>query len=541
MAVYRVQGPDGKIHRFEGPDGAAPAEIEAAAAQQFGAKPAGKTWDEKVQFERGKLQEDLLKEMPWYEKARAGFGKAFTDSAQGISQFLGRTPTSEVDEERKLSSALMDDPAAIGGNLAGNVAKSVAIPGGSTLKGAALVNALLAGAEPVASGESRAFNTGLGGVLGAGGQGGARVLGKVISGPKNVLNEAERELATKAEAMGIPLSAGDKTGNRFLQVIESQMEKMPATSAAATEQRLAKGKAFTRVVTNQFGANADNVGEEVMSASKQRLGEVYDKIFSKTSVDLSPDVALPRLSQIVDDAITALPKEKSGVISRQIDAILGKVDEAGAIPGKAYQKWRSGVTSKDGDINHYLKQVKQVVDEAAQASLGQDSMAALKLANTQYKNLKTVQPLAAGSANGQVPAGQLLPKVRQANPNMAFDGGGEMGQVAKIGARFVKDQVPDSGTAQRAMAQMLLSGGMGAGAYGATGDAETALKAGVGSLAATTIAPKMVQALMGRPGVQQYLTQGGLLQGAKVDPRLIELLLKGSAGAPVGGWAALSQ
>lgn len=39
MARYRVQGPDGKIHVFDGPDGASPADVEAFAAQTFGGKP----------------------------------------------------------------------------------------------------------------------------------------------------------------------------------------------------------------------------------------------------------------------------------------------------------------------------------------------------------------------------------------------------------------------------------------------------------------------------------------------------------------------
>jgi hypothetical protein len=39
MAKYRVQGPDGAVHVFEGPDGATPAQVEAFAAQTFAPTP----------------------------------------------------------------------------------------------------------------------------------------------------------------------------------------------------------------------------------------------------------------------------------------------------------------------------------------------------------------------------------------------------------------------------------------------------------------------------------------------------------------------
>lgn len=45
MAIFRVQGPDGSVYRFEGPDDATPAEVEAAAADHFGAEPGAKTED----------------------------------------------------------------------------------------------------------------------------------------------------------------------------------------------------------------------------------------------------------------------------------------------------------------------------------------------------------------------------------------------------------------------------------------------------------------------------------------------------------------
>ena len=41
MPIYRVEGPDGRIHRFEGPPNATPEEVEAFAQQQFGQPKRG--------------------------------------------------------------------------------------------------------------------------------------------------------------------------------------------------------------------------------------------------------------------------------------------------------------------------------------------------------------------------------------------------------------------------------------------------------------------------------------------------------------------
>lgn len=124
-------------------------------------------------------------------RALAGAGKAFADTGRGIKQLatLGGNQQ-EIDNAKQLDAPLMNTGAGLGGNIAGNVALALgpgaAVKGlGMAAKAPALASAgsammlpktvLGAGAlgaaqgfmQPVASDESRMFNTGLGAAGGA--------------------------------------------------------------------------------------------------------------------------------------------------------------------------------------------------------------------------------------------------------------------------------------------------------------------------------------------------------------------------------------
>lgn len=162
MTIYRVQGPDGKVHRFEGPEGVPPEQVEAFAAQMFKKAP---TWEEKVAAERGKM--DSTEGMSLLEKLLAGAGKSFTDIGRGVGQIAGQTSQAEIDQAKASDKDLMATGGGLAGNILGNVAMlapTAMIPGANAVTGAGTIGAISGAIQPVASDESRLRNT----LLGAG-------------------------------------------------------------------------------------------------------------------------------------------------------------------------------------------------------------------------------------------------------------------------------------------------------------------------------------------------------------------------------------
>jgi hypothetical protein len=170
---------------------------------------------------------------------------------------------------------------------------------------------------------------------------------------------------------------------------------------------------------------------------------------------------LGKLSTVIDESNRYSTPDVARVVSNFADDILSRVDANGQLPGKAYRALDSQMgkamrSSSNGDIRNAVGQLRDVMREAMDSSISGADKAAWQEARKQYANLMTVAPLAARSETGDVSGRTLLAAALRGGPSKAFSGGGELGELGRIGKAFVAEQTPNSGTAQRMFMQRFL-------------------------------------------------------------------------------------
>ena len=474
------------------------------------------------------------------EKFAAGAGKAVTDVGRGVRQLSSETAAEhpyavpeimrlldrlapfskkEVAESRKLDAPLMKTGGGMAGNVAGNIATvlpTMFVPGANTYTGAATIGGLLGATQPVAEGESRALNTAAGAGAGVVGQGVGNAIGRVLKPVQSALPAQEARLAAEAARRNIPLTAGQATGSRPLQVAESVMENLPFTAGPQLAQKQAQKSAFNRAVGSTFGSAEDALTPQVLGDARSRIGQQFTELAGRNTLK-ADDALMNSLSQIDDEARKYLTPDVGKVVLNRIDDVMARI-ENGSMSGTAYRNLDSELgkasrSASSGDLRHALGQLRSALREAMDGSISPADKTAWQQARRQYANLMTVAPIAAKDELGNVSGRTLLNAANTSNKNAKFGGTSELAELGRVGRAFVADNVPNSGTAQRQFMQSLMTGGGGAG-IGAVGAAATGndpvqgALIGGGVTAGGLLAPRAFQALMNSPAGQAYLKQG---------------------------------
>ena len=356
----------------------------------------------------------------------------------------------------------------------------------------------------------------------------------------NVTPEA-LALAAKAEQMGIKVNAAQLGDSKFLKTLSSSLEQMPFTGAAQVSSKQ-RGD-YTRAVSRTFGENTDKVTPAVYGAARTRLGQQFDDLSMRNTLNVDSklmddlDGILSSATQFGDDStIKAVNSAYDRLIKQSNAAADMTGGKAGAktvmeMPGAAYSsldKQLGNIIKGGGEKGTYIKEMQNVIRDAMDRSISPADQAAWTQARTQYKNLKAVRDIVARDAgDGNIPPAQLLNALNNTEAGkeaMAMGNRGTLGELGRIGKQFVKDSVPNSGTAQRAIAMGLIGGG--GFAFGAS-PAEVA-----GMLAGGATAGRLVNKILMSPKVIESLSKQGMTVKdlMKLPPETITQIIGGMSG-----------
>jgi hypothetical protein len=466
---------------------------------------------------------DPTQGMSGLDKFLAGTGKGMSDIAVGVGQRLGLVDQESVDERAKRDAPLMDTGAGATGNVVGKVATALPtmfIPGANTVAGAAVVGAGLGAAEPTKTGESVGQNMVMGAAGGAGGQAAGNLLARALRPVQSSLDPATDALAQAAKRRGIPLDAADLTGSRPLTTIRDVMAQMPLTADRQAAIQGAKQGAYNRAVSQTFGENADQISPHVLTSARNRIGQQFTDLSSRNSLPVD-NALLGKISDIVDEAKRFGSADVEKAVSNFADDLLNRVDQNGRLSGEAYRRMDSAMgrimrSTSNGDIRHNLGQLRGVVRDAMDNAISPADQAAWKEARKQYANLMTVAPLAARDEIGDVSGKSLLAAALRGNKSAAFTGGGDLGELGRIGRAFIAEQTPNSGTAQRLFFQRFL---------------ENPLAASYGQAVGGISLP--VQKLMNSRAGQKYLSEGLVSMSPRQKAALTAALRSAGTALPL--------
>lgn len=345
----------------------------------------------------------------------------------------------------------------------------------------------------------------VGGAVGAG-------INRLLSGTSQNVAELAR-LAT--DRYGIPVGPGQISENPMIRYADSAVNKLPFSGGTVSNAQ--QQTAFNRAVANTFGENADTITPDVMTAARNRIGSEFDRVAQATTTRADPTFDNEMLT-IIGNAQQALTEQQVGPLMRQFDAIVGKFQQGGgAIDGQVYQELTKrgapldvAMQSADPGIRQFARQMRGALDGALERSAIPADVDALRQARQQWWALKTIEDLAEKAPAGDISPALLMGAVRGNLDTMAYGGGGDLANLARIGQQFLK-QPPSSGTAERlAIGNLLTKAAAPAGILG------LALNPGAIPMAATTAAF----------GVPAYLTAargaGSLLRSPGLANRLID-------------------
>lgn len=501
MPIAKVQLPDGKIARFEVPEGTTQEQVITYAKefkpqeqQEYNtAATGGRKFLQGATFGLGdEIQAAIAAPIA---KAFGGGSAINLDELERRGYPVSRPPSmGELyqegrDELRAEDKAFTrDNPKSAlaleiaGGLSTGGTGAAKLAP---MLKNANLLNkAKILSATGAASGGLGGYGhseeEGLPGQLKdtAFGAAAGAVLNPVIAGGGNLALKPLRKAAEKVKPLslyeksvkrledaGVKLTTGQKTGSKKASNLESTLQgtlvggKITKTMEEGREQ-------FQRKLMSMAGFAQDDIEDglitnQALDKAKKAFNSRYAKAVDDKVVRFSDDFG-KKLNKVAREHAELLPPKQRRAIASVTNNFRGLLE--GKISGRKYQKLRAQLgeleRSNKSDISGLYGKMKKALDDEFFKSAGEEAAKVKKQIDLDYAHFKQLETIF-NRNGGQAVSSGTLPLASLTKEAAKSPGTKEWKELTRSASTVFGDKAPNSGTASRAL-NLLMAGGGGA-------------------------------------------------------------------------------
>lgn len=316
------------------------------------------------------------------------------------------------------------------------------------------------------------------------------------------------------------LTAGQRTGNKTTRWIEDATSTVPGGGGRATQMQTEAAEQFTRAALRRAGINAPRADQQTIDAAFTNIGREYQNFAAGLNLRPSQGVRT-RLQQIAGQYEQMTPDgARIGAVRSIADDIGNRIATTG-MTGQEYSRLRSEVgrmqrAARDNpSAAQALGRIVEMLDahvvrSAPTRRQGQQLAAEIRDRNTRYRNLlaieKAVTGAGEGAASGLISAPALRNAVASQNRRQYARGRHPMSDLARSGEAVLRP-LPSSGTAERSFAQSVVEAPstLPATIAGAVASGGNPIVTGAAALAPWATKAATARAIMSGP-VQRYLS-----------------------------------